>query len=353
MSVDDSARSHATLAKPDFAGRAGKSGADAATPAPTRGRRRRWIWRIVVAVLVLNVVSTVAVGAFIFHSAIQRAAPAGTIPPESGDALEATFANARKEGGDWIAAVPHQRWSQRADDGVETVAYWFAAEKPTKRTVVLVHGHRSDASMMGAFGEFYRQQGFNVFIADARGHGMSGGNYIGFGYLEQQDYLGWLSRIVEAVGSDAQILLHGVSMGGSTVLMLAGNKQLPAQVKAVIDDCGFTTAMDEIGYQMHEESGMPAFPFVNIASLESKLLAGYWFGDADAVGAAARTKLPVFVIHGDADTYNPTWMGQRIYDAAAGPKQLWLVPGADHTQSFFLHRPEYEQRVQEFYGKYL
>jgi fermentation-respiration switch protein FrsA (DUF1100 family) len=352
MSVDDSARSQATLPNSEYSTRAGRPGEGAAAPVRTR-RRRRWIWRTVLALLVLNLLSAVAVGTFVFHSAIQRTAPAGITPAEGGDALEATFANSRKEGGDWIAAVPHQRWSQRAADGVETIAYWFAAEQPTTRTVVLVHGHRSDASMMGAFGDFYRQQGFNVFIADARGHGMSGGNYIGFGYLEQADYLGWLNRIVSTVGNGAQILLHGVSMGGSTVLMLAGNKQLPAQVKAVIDDCGFTTATAEISHQLAKESGLPAFPVVNIASLESKLFAGYWFDDADALGAAARTKLPVFVIHGDADTYNPTSMGQQIYAAAGGPKQLWLVPGADHTQSFFLHRTEYEQRVQEFYGKYL
>lgn len=57
---------------------------------------------------------------------------------------------------------------------------------------------------------------------------MSGGNYIGFGYLEQPDYISWLKRMVDVVGKDARILLHGV-----TVLMLAGNKRLPTQVKAV------------------------------------------------------------------------------------------------------------------------
>jgi len=348
MPVDDSVG--APAAQPDSTE---KPIAEPDRVARHRRRRRRWIWRIVIAVLVLNVLSSLAVGTFVFHSAIQRTAPGGIMPVNGADALEATFAHSRREGGDWIAATPHERWSQLADDEVETIAYWFPAQQPTRRTVVLAHGHRSDASMMGAFGDFYRRQGFNVFIADARGHGMSGGNYIGFGYLEQQDYLGWLDRIVRTVGNDAQILLHGVSMGGSTVLMLAGNKQLPAQVKAVIEDCGFTTAREEISHQTRKGSGLPAFPVVNIASLESKLLAGYWFGDADALAAATRTKLPLFVIHGDADTYNPTSMGQRIYAAAGGRKQLWLVPGADHTQSFFLQRAEYQRRVQEFYGTYL
>jgi fermentation-respiration switch protein FrsA (DUF1100 family) len=135
--------------------------------------------------------------------------------------------------------------------------------------------------------------------------------------------------------------------------MLAGNAKLPTQVKAVIDDCGFSSGKDEISYQVKQRSGMPAFPLVHIASLESRIFAGFWFTDSDAVAAARRTTLPLFVIHGDTDTYNPTWMGQRIYDAAGGKKSLWLVPGADHTQSFYLRRAEYERRVREFLAVYM
>ncbi|WP_066956125.1 alpha/beta hydrolase [Streptomyces lushanensis] len=317
-------------------------------------RRRTWLIRTAVALVALWVLATAGIGTFVFHSAIQRAAPLGTIAAEGADGMALTMANARKEGWKWITATPHERWTQQQGDDVETVGYWFPAVKKTTRTVVLLHGHRADASLMGELGASYRARGFNVFMADARGHGMSGGDYAGMGHLDQNDYIGWLKRLVNTVGNEAQILLHGISMGGSTALMLSAHPQLPSQVKAVIDDCGYTSVNDEFTYQVREVANVPAFiPAVAVASLETRLSAGYWFADADALTAAGKTRLPVFVIHGDADTYNPTWMSKKIYNAVKSPKQLWLVPGAEHGESFFTHRTEYEQRTTDFYNRHL
>ncbi|QUQ64998.1 alpha/beta hydrolase [Kutzneria sp. CA-103260] len=191
----------------------------------------------------------------------------------------------------------------------------------------------------------------SVTMADARGHGMSGGNHVGLGHLDQADYLGWLRRIVTTVGDQAQILLHGLSMGGATALMLSGNPQLPKQVTAVIDDCGYTSATAEFRHHLHQLAHVPRiFPGVAIASLLTRLRAGYRLRDVDARTAASRTTLPVLVIHGDADTYNPTWMGQQIHAAVRGPKQLWLAPAAGHGESFFLHRDDYEHQVKTFCG---
>lgn len=171
------------------------------------------------------------------------------------------MAKMRAEGCAWITATPHERWTQEGADGVETVAYWFPADTATDRTVLLLHGHRADASLMGPLGDYYRQQGFNVLIPDLRGHGMSGSNYVGMGYVDQPDQIGWLNRIVDTVGENAQIVLHGISMGGSTALMLSDDPNLPSQVKAVIDDCGFSSVVDEFSYQVGLNH-LPAWPAV-------------------------------------------------------------------------------------------
>ncbi|MBN1585956.1 MAG: hypothetical protein JW937_00830, partial [Candidatus Omnitrophica bacterium] len=44
---------------------------------------------------------------------------------------------------------------------------------------------------------------------------------------------------------------------------------------------------------------------------------------------------------------------QALYDAARGPRQLWLVPGAAHLEGFALYPQDYEQRVVEFFNRYL
>lgn len=53
-------------------------------------------------------------------------------------------------------------------------------------------------------------------------------------------------------------------------------------------------------------------------------------------------------IHGDSDTFVPTEMVRRLYEAKAGKKQLWISEGAEHAQSYVKHREEYVKRVSDF-----
>jgi fermentation-respiration switch protein FrsA (DUF1100 family) len=38
-------------------------------------------------------------------------------------------------------------------------------------------------------------------------------------------------------------------------------------------------------------------------------------------------------VHGDNDLYFPVHHGQRLYDAAREPKELWIEPGFGHAES--------------------
>ena len=66
---------------------------------------------------------------------------------------------------------------------------------------------------------------------------------MGFGCLDRRDLMRWIDWTLKKCGEDVQILLHGNSMGGATVLMASGLK-LPGQVKGIISDCGFTSAKE-------------------------------------------------------------------------------------------------------------
>ena len=46
-------------------------------------------------------------------------------------------------------------------------------------------------------------------------------------------------------------------------------------------------------------------------------------------------------IHGDKDTYVPTWMVYPLYEAKPEPKELWIVPGAAHALSYKENKQEY------------
>ena len=71
-----------------------------------------------------------------------------------------------------------------------------------------------------------------MLLIDERAHGESEGTYIGFGTMDRLDGMEWVKWMIDKIGDDAQILLHGNSMGGATVCMMSGLK-LPDQVKGL------------------------------------------------------------------------------------------------------------------------
>ena len=84
-------------------------------------------------------------------------------------------------------------------------------------------------------------------------------------------------KVLTENGQQEQITLYGVSMGAATVMMTSGEK-LPDNVKAIVEDCGYSTVNQELQYQLKELFNLPSFPLVNVTSGITKLRAGYFFG---------------------------------------------------------------------------
>ncbi len=254
------------------------------------------------------------------------------------------------KGAEWVESKPYETWTLTSEDGLKLVGYFLPAAAPTSRVVILAHGYTSEGKEMGTFAKFYHEVlGYHVLMPDARGHGASEGDYIGFGWPERKDYLLWIRQVIKAVGQDTEIILHGVSMGGATVMMVSG-EQLPKQVKAIIEDCGYTSVRDELSYQMKRLYHLPSFPILQATSLLTKLKAGYSFYDASALKQVKKNKLPMLFIHGGGDTFVPTEMVYRLFDSCKAPKKLLVIEGAGHGLSYTVDRVTYEKQVIEFLG---
>ncbi|GCE24154.1 hypothetical protein KDK_79540 [Dictyobacter kobayashii] len=115
----------------------------------------------------------------------------------------------------WVEQQPFELVEMKSADGLLLRGFYLPAPQPTTKTVVLAHGYTGSAKLnMGPFAQMYHEQfGYNVLMPDARGHGESEGNYIGFGWHERLDYVKWIHLLVQRLGEDAQIVLHGISMG--------------------------------------------------------------------------------------------------------------------------------------------
>ena len=245
-----------------------------------------------------------------------------------------------------------ENWTITSHDGLKLQAIYVPAEVETDKNAILAHGYMGNAETMGKFVKMYHDWGYNVLVPDARGHGKSEGKYIGFGWPERKDYLQWIDKVLQTNGQDSQLTLYGISMGGATVMMTSG-EHLPANVKAIVEDCGYTSAKDELTYQLKQMYNLPAFPLIDVTSGITKLRAGYFFGEASAVKQLKKNKTPMLFIHGTADDFVPFYMLDQVYEATDAPKEKYVVEKAKHATAFLTDPETYKKRVSQFLDKYV
>lgn len=251
----------------------------------------------------------------------------------------------------YMLEQPHEDVYQTAFDGLKLHAAYFPAinENSTKKRVVICfHGYTSQGlkDFIGLT-DYYFKQGYAMLHPDARAHGDSEGKYIGFGCLDRKDALGWVNWVIEKCGEDVEIILHGISMGGATVLMASG-LDLPPQVKGIVSDCAFTSPKEVFTHVLKTMYHIPSFPIMQGAELMNKKLAGYGMDECNAKREVAKAKVPILFVHGSKDTFVPVKMCHEIYDCCASPKKKLIVEGAAHAESYFKNMAVYEDALTEF-----
>ena len=219
-----------------------------------------------------------------------------------------------------------------------------------KRVVICMHGYTSK-SMQDFTGltDYYFRNGYAMLQPDARAHGESEGEYIGFGCLDRKDLIRWIDWVLEKCGEDTEIILHGISMGASTALMASG-LELPKQVKGIISDCAFTSPKEVFTHVLHTMYHLPAFPLIPGADVVNRIFAGYGMDECNAKREVAKSKTPILFIHGEKDTFVPSYMCQELYDCCASEKKMMIVEGAAHGESYYKDTKAYEAAMDEFLG---
>ena len=203
---------------------------------------------------------------------------------------------------------------------------------------------------MAGFVNKFHSLGYNVLAVDARAHGDSEGTKIGMGWPDRLDIIEWI-KLILSWDANAQIILHGVSMGAATVLMASG-ESLPKNVKAVIADCSYTSEWDEFRLEA-KNLHIPWFPVLNVTSVFSKLRDGYDFKQASALEQIKKSRIPTLFIHGTEDELVPYCMLDELYTAANCEKECLTVKGAGHALSSSVAPELYWNTVESFIAKYI
>ena len=233
---------------------------------------------------------------------------------------------------EWLETVGSQKISVVTDDGYKLIAKEFFVEEESHKWLLLLHGYTGWKEEMYPFAYWYNTQGYHVIAPDLRCQGESEGDFIGMGWTDHYDCNLWIDYIISQ-DPEAEIVLHGQSMGAATALMMTGEENLSENVVAVVSDCAYTDAYSMFGEKIKEWFYLPAFPLVDTACLVLRARGGYNLKDASAIEAVRKSKVPTLFIHGADDAMISVQMSKDLYEAAACKKQILIVEGAGHAQS--------------------
>lgn len=263
-----------------------------------------------------------------------------------------------KETEEWLKTAESRKISRTTEDGYKLIAEEFPAEREeaeaevNHKWVLLLHGYTGWKEEMYPFARWYHQEGFHILAPDLRCQGESQGDFIGMGWTDHFDCQLWIDYILSK-DQEAQIVLHGQSMGAAAALMMTGEETLSHNVCAVVSDCSYTDAYSMFGEKIKEWFGLPAFPLVDSACLVLKLRGGYNLRDASALDAVKKSSVPTLFIHGDEDAMISVGMTEKLYVEAACPKELLIVEGAGHGQTQDKDPDTYYGKIKDFLKKNL
>lgn len=256
------------------------------------------------------------------------------------------FAPAMRAGQGYYRGLAFEEAEIASFDGLRLHARVCGAEAG-KPLLLLLHGWRSSAARdFGCVLEFYRAQGFGLILVDQRAHGKSSGKTISFGVHERRDCLAW-ARWADERYHPSAMYLDGISMGAATVLMTS-EFDLPASVRGIIADCGYTSPRD-ILKKVIRQCHLPVAPIYFLVRLGAHVFGRFDPEAASAARALEQCRVPVLFIHGEADGFVPCDMSRENYARCAAPKALVTVPGADHGFSYLVDREGVEAALRRFF----
>jgi uncharacterized protein len=240
----------------------------------------------------------------------------------------------------------------RAPDGVELCGWRIHATAPNGGWVLLFHGVSDNRSGVLGQAEFLLRHSYSVVMMDSRAHGESGGNMATYGWKERYDTVA-VTNALYASEHVRHLFALGVSMGAAIALQSAA---VEPRIEAVVAEDPFAN-LREVAY---DDAGFDAFPLLGETLFRpAVIVAMLWIHeeggfDPDGVSpekAVAERPFAVLLICGTADHRIPCRHAERIYAAARGPKELWIVQGAGHASALGHAPAEYERRVIDFFSK--
>lgn len=244
--------------------------------------------------------------------------------------------------------LPQIDLTLRTRDGIELKGWLVSSKRKRPRgTVIYLHGV-GDCKTAGVplAGLLYRH-GFHVLLYDSRAHGESGGHFCTYGYHEKYD----LATAIDFLRQHRKLKsgpvgVFGTSMGAAVALQTAA---IDPRIKGVAAEAGFTDLRTiSVDYQRRIVK-LPWHFLRNVAMSRSQKIARFKARDVSPLLDVAKIHIPLLFIHGMADKLINYEYSKTLFKHANNPKELFLVPGANHTDIWEIAGTAYENKILSFF----
>jgi len=307
----------------------------------------------------------------------------------------------------------HEDFNVRAPDGVTLHGWKVVPPNPNGNWVILFHGVADNRIGVIGQSEFLLRAGYSVVMMDARSHGASEGPIATYGWLERTDTKAIIDALLRTgpppdisvqthppaalplpssagaspAATTAQMQVtpgfrpppsiypsqqfedHGIfrvlplppphifalgeSMGAGIALQSAA---ADPRIEAVVAEAPFASlreaSYDYAGLRRSPLLGKTLLrPFSWALIYHGEKIAGIDISQVSPENSVASRPFPVLLICDEKDDALPCRHAERIYNAATGPKQLWVVPGAFHTAALGFQPAEFQRRVLIFFNE--
>jgi alpha-beta hydrolase superfamily lysophospholipase len=286
-----------------------------------------------------------------------------------------------------VSGGQREDFNVRAPDGAILRGWKVSAPQPNGSWVLLFHGVADNRVGVIGQSEFLLRAGYGVVMMDARAHGSSEGPMATYGWLERNDTSAIIDELVRSEvsryageqvrpggwkreppedsglrkpvrprislpGAPLHIFALGESMGAGIALQSGA---ADPRIEAVAAESSFASlreaSYDYAGLRWSPLLGKTFFaPFSWTLVYRGESLAGFHAAEVSPEKSVAARAFPVLLICDEKDVALPCRHTERIYAAARGPKQLWIVPGAFHTAALGFQPVEFRRRVLAFFA---
>ena len=297
-------------------------------------RQTRLILNVAIGILLLAVIGVLNVTRKEAHNLI-------TAPIESRNFPEETPATYN---------LPYEDAEIMSPDGLK-LAGWFVPSQ-NGAVIIMQHGYKSTRKELLNEAEMMYRHGYGILLTTVRAHDHSEGDVITFGMNEVNDLEAWYQYLLTRADVDpGKIGILGNSFGGMLAIQYAAQNE---NIRAVVANCAFSSLNDTVSTSVEYFTDLPAFPFAPLIVFWAERETGFKMEDIDTTRWIAQiSPRPVFLMQGGADVVISADSGQRLYEAAGEPKELWFDPELGHVEFDKERAGEFEQRVAEFFDRYL